>query len=250
MASKRFSLFKTFSPFWRALDTSTKNIWKSAGAFNGLSGWQLFVSDNAARLNASLELGVPVSQLWQVATGNIVIDSPANKILLSQVHNKDSVVARKVRGASWKFELVALREDFGLPLEIQIRYTSNLTPVGGEQRARFFARVWSSYQGRDIYRDLILNFEEVQDWTLIFATLPTTYGYIIGYTLYIDIFGYTGTLKYDNVRAIHSGQNWARDPSCNEINKNFTGGFAQVLPFWTPEDVPAGASYFSRYGAL
>ena len=46
----RGSLFKYFSPFWRALSSGQKSVWAEAAAVSNLNGWQLFISDSAARI--------------------------------------------------------------------------------------------------------------------------------------------------------------------------------------------------------
>lgn len=265
----RGSMFKFFSPMWRALTTEEKEVWRNAGSYSGISGWQLFISDNAARARASLEFGIPPDELWQVRAGRIAITDPEGVVLLSQSHPLNYVVTQKVRRMPWKEEVVAVQENFGLPLQIQIRYKSNLTPSdasfsqfgsdfygdsfyggeggGGGQVARFFARVVTSYQGVDRVRDLVIDFDPSTDWELLTATLSTTYGYIISYTLFLEIRGYTGEILFDNIRAIHSGQNWARDPRCDNVSRQFTKGFAQVLPFWETLEFGPGASFASYY---
>lgn len=276
----RGSMFKFFSPMWRELTDEQKQVWRDASVNSSLSGWQLFISDNAARARASLEFGIPPDELWQVRTGRIEIDDPDGVVLLAQEHPLNYVVTQKMRGMAWKEEIVAVQENFGLPLEIQIRYKSNLVPVGGgsytpplgnavdfslleytpptgsadfsfsspvESVARFYARVVTSYQGKDRVRDLVINFDPNTDWELLTAELSTTYGYIISYTLFLEIRGYTGEILFDNIRAIHSGQNWARDPKCDNVSRQFTKGFSQVMPFWTPLDFGPGVSFASYY---
>lgn len=243
----RGSLFRYFSPLWRALTPTQKNVWKSAGAVMGLSGWQLFISDNAARVRNSLDLDVPPSELWQVNTGYLKIESPADEIILKQDHPLDYWVAQKVVGQSWKRELVLLHENFSLPIILGIRYKSDLTPVGDTQSARYFARIWTSYQGEDIYTDFSLDFSPTSDWAFLELTTTPLRGIIISYTLFIEIKGYRGSLLFDNIRAIHGGTNWARDPRCNSIDQTFTKAFAVVPPFWVPTSLPAGSSFSSVF---
>jgi hypothetical protein len=241
------SLFRFLSPIWRALTTEEKQVWKDASVYNGISGWQLFISDNAARIRASLPLDIPPSDLWQVKAGTLTIESPATEIILSQSHPQAYWVAQKVVGASWKKELVKITEFFSLPLDLEIRYKSDLTPVGGTQSARYFARVWTSYQGINIYTDFSINFAEEADWTLASLEIDGLRGIIVGYTLYLEIIGYTGQLLFDNIRATHSGMNWAQDPRCDAINQTFSKAFALVPPFWTPQSLPAGATFSSQF---
>lgn len=243
----RGSIFKYFSPYWHALSTAQKDVWKAGGVPSGLSGWQLFISDNAARVRNSLSFPVPPSELWQVRTGQIIIESPASSILMKQEHPLDYWISRKIPGKPWKQEPILLHESFSLPLELAIRYKSDLTPFGPEQIARFYAVVWTSYQGQDIENIIEIPFEESTDWTYEEADTTSLRGILIGYTLYIELVGYRGELLFDNVRAIHSGTNWARDPRCDFVNKEFKKAFSLVQSFWIPEDQGEGVSFSTVY---
>lgn len=241
------SLFTFLSPIWRSLSTEQKLVWKEAGVYSGISGWQLFISDNAARIRHELPLDIPPSDLWQVRAGTLNIDSPATELILKQDHPQSYYVTRKVPGAPWKSELVFLTEVFGFPLSLAMRYKADLTPVGDTQSARYYARVWSSYQGVDRFTDCEIPFNPSTDWTLGEASIENVIGHVIGYTLYIEIIGYTGQLLFDNIRAVHSGSNWALDPRCDAINKIFKKAFAIVPPFWVPLSLPTGATFSSQF---
>jgi len=243
----RGSLFRYLAPLWRELTPAQKLVWSDAGVYSSLTNWQLFISDNAARIRNSLTLSVPPSELWQVRAGYVVINDPADEIILKQEHPLDYWVARKIVGKSWKYELVFLKETFSLPITISIRYKSNLSAFGSTQSARYYAVVWSSYQGQDIYTTIELNFNPSTDWELLTTDLTSVRGYIVGYTLFFEIKGYRGTILFDNIRAYHSGSNWARDPRCDQINKTFQKAFALVPPFWIPVSLPAGAEFYSVY---
>ena len=150
-------------------------------------------------------------------------------------------------GAAWRSEVVKLEEVFGFPLDLELRYKADLVPTGPTQSARYFARVWSSYQGVDRYTDCVVNISPDTDWVLGTASISNVIGHVIGYTLYIEIIGYTGEVLFDNIRAVHGGTNWALDPRCDKINKTFTKGFALVPPFWVAVSLPAGATFLSNY---
>ena len=68
-----------------------------------------------------------------------------------------------------------------------------------------------------------------------------------GYTAFLEIYNATGDLFIDNVNIEHSGQNWARDKYCNDINQSFTKAFYQIPKHWAAVDVPDGAYFESVY---
>jgi hypothetical protein len=241
--SGRGSLFKKFSPMWRALTTSQKNVYRDAGAVSGLTNWQLYISDNAIRLRTSQPLEVPPVTTWQVRTGYFSINSPSEHVLITQEHKLDYLITRKMKGMPWKEELATIREFLGLPLTLGIRYKSNLIAEGSTQRVRYFADIWYSYQGVDLIKTLEINIDPVADWDYHTVTLSSIRGIIIGYTLKIEIFGYTGTLLFDNLRAIHGGQNWVRDPRCDNVTRIFQKQFSDVLPYWKQEILPSDVEF-------
>lgn len=243
----RGSLFSYLSPFWRALPQEQKDIWRGAAVFSSLNNWQLFISDNAARIRNDIVFPATPSDLWQVRAGRLKIENPASEIILKQEHPQTYFIAQKVVGQSWKRELVKLEEVFGFPLDLELRFKTNLSAVGPTQSARYFARVWSSYQGIDRYTDCNVMIDPNTDWELGTASISKVVGHVIGYTLYIEIIGYTGEVLFDNIRAVHGGTNWALDPRCDDITKTFSKGFAAVPPFWIPVALPTGASFATEY---
>jgi hypothetical protein len=92
-----------------------------------------------------------------------------------------------------------------------------------------------------------INFTNDSTWRSEVATLTTSLGYIIGYTLYIEIFGYTGDFYFDNVKAIHGAVNWARDKYCYDINVTFTNQYYQIPKHWVALELPVGSAYDSDY---
>ena len=250
----RGSLFRYLSPLWRALTAHQRDLWRQAAIPSFINGWQLFISDNAARIRNNLIYPVTPNQLWQVNAGNIHIQAPASEIVLKQDHPFEYYVARPIRGRSWKQELVLIREPFSLPLELQIRYRASLTPVSGfvpppgeTVRARYVAEVNLSYQGQDITRTLEIPFLLNTEWTFANATLAPTGAILISYTLKLEIVGYRGRFLFDNIRAIHSVQNWARDPRCDNVNRRFIGPFSIVPPYWRAIRHPLGATFNSQF---
>lgn len=238
------SLFKYLAPLWRELTTEEKSTWATAGAASNISNWQLFISDNAARIKNGLILDVPPSPIWQVRTGFLSIQSPATELKLIQEHPLDYWISRKMRGKPWKQELVKIQERITLPIDLQLSYKSDLTTVGGEQIAKYSVILWYSYQGVDHFDEYSIEINAEQDWTVDNISTPSSVvGHLIGYFLVIHIKGYTGEVLFDNIKAIHTEQNWARDPRCDDIGKIFTKAFAIVKPFWIPEILPSGASY-------
>jgi hypothetical protein len=225
-------------------------VWKAAGAVSNISGWQLFISDSAQRIRNDMVIGNDPSLLWQVRIGYISIESPADKIVLRQIHPRNYWDVRKKRGQPWKKELVPIVEQFSLPIDLQVRYKADLTPTGPTQECRFYANVWSSYQGMDYENKQGIDLNPDTDWVYEEAEVGGIRGIILGYDLWITIRGYTGTIMFDNLRAIHGGTNWVRDRRMDAMQTVFEKQFAIVQPYWESIEQPIGAIYGSVFEPL
>lgn len=239
------SILPILKSAWASLTSGQKLVWKSTGAAVGLTSWSLFVSDNSRRLRFSLPLIDEPDPYWQGLTGYIEIGGSATRLLLKQPHPRDGYRIGNVPGRPWAKRPVAVRENFVLPLELFINYKADLTPTGPSQTARFYADVWTSYQGVDIENIVEIPFDPSTDWTYATISNSAIRGTLIGYTLYIQINGYQGTLLFDNIGAVHSGVNWIFDKRCDYINKVYKKGLAIVPPHWEAIDQQDGAVFFS-----
>ena len=143
--------------------------------------------------------------------------------------------------------MTQIDEPFALPLTIGISHKTDLTSAGANPKARFFARVRSSYQGRDIFTDLEIVFPLSGGWARDEITLSEVLGVPIAYDLYMELQDVAGDLWVDNVKSWHTAQNWARDPACNNIKQSFTSAFYLVPKAWAADELETGADYGSIY---
>ncbi len=244
---KSRSLLPIISDLWTALTPTEKTLWSTTGAYTGLNGWRSFVAETSIRLKLGLSVpNVPVNShhAW---VGHINIGGSASEIQIAQEHPTQYYIHKKVTGKKGLYAPVLVNEQIALPLQIGISYKANLSAVGGIQLAQFYAVVRSSYQGVERENIVTIPFTPSIDWTIVTATLSDSLGYVIGYTLYIHILGYTGDLYFDNVKAIHSGVNWVRDKNCTNIKQTFTNQYYQIPAHWVALVLPVGSVYDSDY---
>lgn len=238
------------SELWKALTQGVKDSWTACGLETGLSGFRFFVQDKVLRLKNSLTGESTPSLLYQSTVGRLHIESPASSLAISQLHPLTYYVTRKITGKATMYELVEIVEHFALPLNIYINYKSALTAVVGGYSARFYAIIYSSYQGRTIESICEIEFDFDTDWKTASVGIGEVQGLVRGYALFLDLDGVTGDVWFDNVRAEHGGQNWVRDTHCNNIKQTFTKQFSQVPAHWVALDLPTGSYYNSEYGNL
>lgn len=241
------SLLPQVSVLWNALTELQKDAWSVAGAFSNLNGYRLFVQDTCARIINEIE-GVAVpSVLHQSWVGNLHIGNPATELKIIQQHPHFYYVSQKVVGKKSMYNPVKINEDFALPLSISLNYKTNLSSVGPGSFAKFYAKVWHSYQGLDRFTLLSINLDLSTDWKNDTIELENVLGYIVRYDLYFDLYNVQGDVYFDNVKAVHSGQNWCRDTFCKDINQGFTRAFYQVPKHWAGVNVPDGSYFESVY---
>jgi hypothetical protein len=241
------SLLPQIALDWAALTPTEQDAWATAGAEMGLNGWRLFVQDSCKRIINEIETATTPVTTHQVMAGLLDIDSPATGIKITQLHPLDYWVSRKVTGSKNMYEPVKVTESFGLPLELEISYKSDLTSLGAGSSAAYYALVYSHYQGRTIENVCRVELDLSSDWEVLTASISSVVGLVRGYALFLEVVNCTGSLWVDNIKATHSGQNWVRDTYCKDIDQGFTRAFFQVPKHWVGVDIPVGASFGSVY---
>ncbi len=244
------SMLPLCSEIWATFDKSTQDLWKACGLLTGLSAFKFFVQDKVLRLKNSLIGESTPSLLYQSMVGRLHAEAPASRLLITQIHPQDYFILRKKTGKATMYEAVRIIEDFALPLTLNINYKSNLTAVTGGYSARFYAIVYSLYQGQTFENICEIEFDLIADWKSATVTISKGLGQIRGYALFMEFDGVRGDVWFDNVQAVHSGQNWCRDSHCNNIKQAFTKQFFQVPAHWVAIDLPDGSYYNSEYGNL
>ena len=241
------SLIPAATLLWNGLSAAERTAWNTAGTYSNSTGWKLFLRDYSFRVKNSLPGIATPSNLYQVEVGNLSVESPATGIKIAQFHPQTYYVTRKVRGSRDMREPVLITENFDLPLDISLSYKADLTSLGAGSFAKFYCILYSHYQGRTIETKCEIPFTFDQEWTTASASITQVLGLIRGYTAFVEIFNARGNVWFDNVNIEHSGQNWCRDPFCNDIDQSFTKAFAQVPKNWVAVDVSEGAFFGSIY---
>lgn len=241
------SLLPQISEAWAGLSGAQKEAWSDAGAECNLNGWRLFVQDMCLRIKNDIAGVATPSTLHQSLVGQLHIESPATEIGIVQYHPRSYWVLQKVVGRKAMYEPVVVTEDFSLPLVLSLNYKSNLTSQGAGSFAKFYAEIWHSYQGDDLYTSVNIDLDLVADWNNSVASVSSLLGYVVGYNLYFHLYNVRGDLFIDNVKVTHSGQNWVRDPFCKDIDQAFTRAFYQVPKHWVAVTLPEGSDFDSIY---
>lgn len=241
------SLLPVCSDAWASLTTEQKALWTTAGSYCALNGWRLFVRDYCYRVVNSLPGIATPNNYHQALVGQLTIEAPADELKIIQPHPNTYYVSKKIAGTKSMYAPVEISERLILPLQIGITYKSNLFKTQSDGFAKFYAIVRRLYQGNNIDETLEIDIDLQADWKNSISTLSYILGQYTSYNLYIHLYHLTGTLLVDNIKAIHTSQNWVRDPSCQDIHQDFTRAFYQVPKHWSALIIPDGAFFESVY---
>jgi len=241
------SLLPQVAEAWGLLSGPEKLDWGNAAAGQVKNGYNLFVQDKIIRIKNEMAGNATPSLLHQSWIGALTIEAPAAEIKIIQLHPRAYWTNHAVYGKKGMYEPVEVTEDFSLPLKISLNYRAELESSGPGSFAKFYAIVWSSYQGSDIDNELKIDLDLIDDWKNAEATLTNVAGYVVGYSLFFHLYNVIGTLYIDNVKAEHSGQNWVRDTFCKDIQQGFTKAFYQIPKHWVAVTLPSGSDFESYY---
>lgn len=241
------SLLPICSSVWADYSEAQKLAWKTAGGFCNLSNWKAFVRDKCYRVVNDLAGEASPNNYHQGLVGELLIEAPADELKIFQPHPYQYYISQKVTGTKSMRSPVLVTERLILPLQIGLSYKSNLVKTESDGFAKFYAIVRRLYQGNNIDQVLEINLDLSADWQTVTATLASLLGQYTSYILYFHLYHLTGTLLVDNIKLIHSSQNWARDPSCQDIHQDFTLAFYQVPAHWSALTLPEGSFFESVY---
>lgn len=243
------SLLPQIRDSWNSLTPTQQLAWKNAAAVTSMNGWNLFVQDTAYRIKYAIPGLATPSLIHQYKVGRLEIAAPAQKAILAQFHPNKYYVSKKMRGKTSQREDVAIFEKLQLPLEIGCSFRTNLTAVTGSPKAKFYAIIYSSYQGRTIETQVGFDFPLTSGWTQDTASISEVIGVARDYNLWIELDGVRGYLEWDNVVSQHTATNWARDKRCNDVNNELTTVNYQIEKSWEEQFLPNGAAFDSVYPA-
>lgn len=241
------SLLPECSALWAGLSEPEKEAWSIAGAESGYSGWNLFVQDTSYRLKFGIPGLATPSTLHQYKVGRLEINAPADAAVLAQYHPVKYWKEQKVTGSKGLYEQVPVIEQLVLPLMVGTSYRTNLIATSPEYIARFYAIITSNYQGRDIETEVGFDLDLQSGWKRDTATATEVLGTARDYNLWLEFRDVRGWIEWDNVAAIHTGTNWARDFRCNDVNNELTRVNWQIESSWEETFLPAGAAFDSVY---
>ena len=243
------SLLPQIRDLWLGLTLQEQNAWKAAGSACSMNGWNLFVQDTAYRIKYGIAgLAIP-SALHQYKVGRIEINAPSDSVTLEQFHPSLYYTSVKMRGNTTLREDVPISEKLTLPLSLGLSFRGSLTPTIENSEVKFYAEIASSYQGRTLLTQAAINLDVQSSWQRATTQVTGVIGIARSYNLFLRLVGVRGWFEFDNVAAVHSGANFARDSRCNDVNNELTMVNYQIEKSWEEQLLPLGSSFDSVYPA-
>lgn len=234
---------------WKLKSAAEKQAWKDAGVEMGMSGWQYYIQDKTYRLINYIPGDAVPSTIHQYFVGHIKIEAPANEILITQWHPYSWWEWYKVVGKKKMYSKQKITERLIFPFTIGISRKTNLVSVGALPYCYLIAKITHFYNGYLYYTEYPVDIPLVDDWAEQEVVIAAPGGYVGTYELQIRLNDVTGEIWFDNIIAEHVGTNFARDPYCNDIARQFFDEWFNVAMNWEPTNLPAGALYETIYPA-
>jgi hypothetical protein len=263
------SIFSLMSEYWKTFSDEEKDEWRQAGLEIGLTNWQLFVQDQAARMAAEISGIATPKTLYQSWVGKAKLDNFFDELFLIQIHPRNYWIRQKVPGTKSQYSPVEITEDFALPLDLGINFKTELEAEDLNYEACYYADIWYSYQGVDRTERIKIDFpvfidpatygeghfglfrygqtEKESVWTSLSDSIGSLTSYVVSYNLFFYFKGLKGSIYFDNIKAEHSGQNWVRDFNCRNLTEIFPRAFYQVPAHWFVIEKSGGAHFDSVY---
>lgn len=253
------SPFKLASLMWRELDQSQRDDWSAVATGYGLNGWQLFLQrSEEQQKNGPVELGGysyalayygfgsaeennNPDHIALYTAGRLDIVAPGTGAIISQNHPDLYKLRRIIPQSKRVFETVEIEEVLNLPLEIATSWKTDLTAAGPLPTAEFYVKIEYDNGGITDYYQKGFHLGLQDEWQRDTLTIAPTLGTIYGYSLSFALTDCVGSLWFDNVRAEHTGTNWAIDPFCYDVNQKLVQQWGDINRPWEFEEGAATA---------
>jgi len=243
----RITYFFYAADLWREKTAAEKQAWYDAGQKSGLNGWQLYLKDKVYRVINNIPGDAVPSIYHQYFVGHIKIEPPASEIVITQKHPYTWWEWYKKPGRKKMYSKAKVTERLTFPFKIAISRKTNLTSVAPLSYCYLLARINHFYDGKLFYTMYPIDMPLVSDWDYQEKIISPPGGYVGTYELQIRLNNVQGEIWFDNIIAEHDGTNYARDPYCDDITREFFDEWFNVARNWEPTNVPDGALYESIY---
>lgn len=232
---------------WDLLSTPTKDAWGIAGAYCGLTGWELFVQDTTYRIvNDLVGIASPRSKhqykvmMCDMGSGNYPLS-------ISQYHEPEYTLKTKNVGQKNAYTWLDIEEDITAPLTVSFNYSADLVEVG--PTLSHYIDVW--FQGKKDGATASDSFQENlkidTGWITFSKNFTPDLDTITRYRVEIYIFKYTGIIMFDNFSFEHDGEDWAIDKYCNDVREEKYTHAGYKYPAWKTGAFPDPMIHNSVY---
>lgn len=247
---KDFEIVSQLDPaalLWDVQSDATRAVWDAAGVPSGLTGYQLFVQDTGFRILNGLPGIIVPSTFHQFKVLRMDLGAIPEYFQIYQFHPASYDLLVRIPGKKNATQVVAVTETVTSPLVVEFDYQANLTFDPVASAFRLWVQVQGTKSGSPKTSNFFLGLDEVTGWKHAFLSCVLDFDTVSQYFVIIDGSDYSGFFDLDNIVIEHSGQNWAYDPRCDEVQaaKYFWGGGWRR--YWTSAGDSGYSGFDSEY---
>ena len=189
------STLKITSAVWKTYNPTLKNAWKSAAVFESKTGYNLFTRDQSFRNKNAIAGSATPSNFHQFFLGFLNNSAAASNLTLK--------IGRTFRPSA--------------VMSMTINAKGGLTAGGGGGSATLRCHIKRYFIGQTFndYFDITLDLSSV--WKAYTFNIVNGPGSLAACDLYLNVINCSGTLYFDDVELIASGNVLNDDPWCNNV---------------------------------
>jgi hypothetical protein len=211
------SIIDQCAELWNGLSQAEQDAWVTAASYCNLTGWKLFFQDTSYRILNNLSGLATPNNLHQYKVIKVVKPSDAHPLDFTQYHHSPYYLKTRIVGSKDAYKWVYVDETCAPPIVVEFNYYTDIIQRQDYHIFHLTGLFRGLKNGVDTAIFIHIDLEKQHPWGLFshsFAPdLDTIYYYYISFYMY-QVYG---TLMIDNVNFFHDGENWALDPSCDNI---------------------------------
>jgi len=215
------STLPDISLLWSGLSSAQRTAWDVAASYSNLTGYQLFVKDTSYRINNNLAgLGTPNNNHqfkvleWESAPGS-------EEFYLRQDHESEYTILVKNIGQKNAYTPVVITEVGTGVFSLEFDYFSDLDWTYEPDFFGVYIYFSGTKNGSPSSDSFWFDLEPQTDWTRFSEEFTPDLDEYDFYYVEFDAYPLNGLFRADNFNFYHDGQNWAFDPKCDNIDKEY-----------------------------
>lgn len=205
------------SLLWEVQGDDVKSNYSTAAGYSNLTGYQLFVQEVTYRLINGIEGIRKVFNAWQYKVWQITVDEASPEFYVWQEHPTEYYLRTKVPGTKNTYQWVYTEEYPEPDILVEFSYYNDFQYADDPDFFDWYLYVEGIRDGQDDADYFTYDLDVKADWAQVSELVETGFEEIYYYEFGIEQYPLYGKMWMDNLRLVHTSQNWAFDSRCELV---------------------------------